>query len=111
MNLFVLEAKHLFSWNVYNIGYRCENAPIVDRFIDYFNQPSVRTAIHAPNKTFDVCNSTILQALEQEHVQPAAYSILPAILEQGISVHIYNGERDFLINHIGAELIIQNMTW
>ena len=52
-----------------------------------------------------------MASLSEEFVAPPAYSIMPAILDAGISIHIYSGDRDFLFNHIGTELIIQNMTW
>lgn len=36
---------------------------------------------------------------------------MPAILENGIPIHLYSGGYDLLLNHIGTELAIQNMTW
>lgn len=26
-------------------------------------------------------------------------------------MHVYSGENDFLLNHFGTELVLQNMTW
>lgn len=99
------------SWSVYDINYRCDSALSLDSFVNYFNKPSVQAAIHAPAKPFQACNDTLLRFLTEEFVQPPADFILPAILERGISIHIYSGDHDFLLNHIGTELVIQNMTW
>lgn len=95
----------------YNIAYNCTNAPDTTSFVNYFNSPDVRKAIHAPNKTFADCNSTILNTLFAELVKPPAYNIMPALLAANISIHIYSGDYDFLLNHYGTELAIQNMTW
>ncbi|KAL2055521.1 hypothetical protein ABVK25_004329 [Lepraria finkii] len=56
-------------------------------------------------------NNTVLDTLSWEYVEPPAYWITPAILEAGIGIHIYSGDYDFLPNHLGTELAIQNMTW
>lgn len=36
---------------------------------------------------------------------------MPTILEQGVLINIYSADYDFLFNHTGTELAIQNMTW
>lgn len=95
----------------YNIVYNCTNAPDINPYVNYFNDPGVRKAIHAPNKTFEDCNITVYNTLYQELVEPPAYNIMPAILAANISIHIYSGDYDFLLNHFGSELAIQNMTW
>ncbi|KAL8785351.1 MAG: hypothetical protein Q9213_003416 [Squamulea squamosa] len=50
----------------------------------WLNQPSVRTAIHAPDKLITDCNNTVFQTLTKELVEPPAYRILPEILERGV---------------------------
>jgi len=95
----------------YNIAYNCTNAPNTTAYVNYFNSPEVRKVIHAPNKNFEDCNSTVFNTLYQELVEPPAYSIIPAILAANISIHIYSGDYDFFLNHYGTELAIQNMTW
>ena len=99
------------SFNMYNIDYNCENAPSIVDFEAYFNRPSVRDAIHVFPKEFAACNTSLLATLSQEFVTPPAYFIMPAILDAGVSIHLYSGNFDFLLNHIGTELTIQNMTW
>ena len=99
------------SFDVYNIGHNCRTQTHIEGIVAYFNGPAVRTAIHAPNKTVVACNQTILETLSPEEIEAPAHAIIPSILEQGIAVHIYSGDYDFLLNHIGTELVIQNMTW
>lgn len=99
------------SFSPYNIAYDCTNAPDTTAFVNYLNLPTVREAIHAPNKLYADCNSTIQEILSQEYVEPPAYSIMLAILEAGVPIHIYAGDNDYFLNHLGARLAIQNMTW
>ena len=99
------------SFNIYNINYTCRTIPNEVNVAKYLNLPEVRAAIHAPNKTLSACNSTILEALSFENVVPPAYSILPNIIEQHIPIHLYSGDYDFIVNNVGTEVVIQNMTW
>lgn len=99
------------SFNIYNVDYGCEDTVPTAEFEAYFNQPSVQHAIHASPTKFGACNGSLLALLPEESVPPPAYSIMPAILDAGVSIHLYSGDRDFLFNHIGTELMIQNMTW
>lgn len=78
-------------------------------FVNWLNLPAVREAIHAPNKDYEDCNSTVFASLAVEHVEPPAYRIMPAILEDGISIHLYSGDNDFLLSHIGSVCITP--TW
>lgn len=100
------------SFSMYNIDYDCRSTPSTANFEAYFNRPCVRDAIHVSSpQIFVACNNSILNSLTDEFVAPPAYSIMPAILDAGVSIHVYSGDRDFLFNHIGTELTIQNMTW
>ena len=96
-------------FSVYNIDYNCDNAPDTTSFVNWLNLPAVREAIHAPNKTYENCNDTVFDTLAVEHVEPPAYRIMPAILEAGITIHVYSGDNDFLLSHIGSVCI--NPTW
>ncbi len=95
----------------YNIHTTCADKGDGSGPASWLNQPSVRAAIHAPNKTITECNSTVFDTLSKEQVEPPAYRILPEILGKGIKVHIYSGDLDMLLNHWGTELVVQNMTW
>ncbi|KAL8733368.1 MAG: hypothetical protein Q9166_002192 [cf. Caloplaca sp. 2 TL-2023] len=95
----------------YNIRITCDENRDSSGPMYWLNQPAVRTAIHAPNKTIKDCNQTVFETLAKEYVEPPAYRVLPEILEKGVKVHIYSGDYDFLLNHWGTELVVQNMTW
>ncbi|OJJ87043.1 putative serine carboxypeptidase [Aspergillus glaucus CBS 516.65] len=38
-------------------------------------------------------------------------STFPILANGSTAVHVYSGENDFLLNHFGTELVLQNMTW
>ena len=110
-DFFCLALLKLYSSDVYNINHNCRTRTHTEGIIAYFNKPAVKAAIHAPNKTIVACNETVLRTLSPEDIGAPAHSIIPKILEQGIAVHIYSGDYDLLLNHIGTALVIQNMTW
>ncbi|KAL8770326.1 MAG: hypothetical protein Q9209_003962 [Squamulea sp. 1 TL-2023] len=95
----------------YNIHATCASKRDSSASRYWLNQPSVRAAIHAPDKLITDCNNTVFETLIKELVEPPAYRVLPEILERGVKVHVYSGDRDFLLNHWGTELVVQNMTW
>ncbi|KAK4694013.1 hypothetical protein P7C71_g3488, partial [Lecanoromycetidae sp. Uapishka_2] len=101
-------------FSAYNVKYNCANypdGPDTSDFVAYLSLPTVRQAIHAPDKFYADCNQTVYNPLVLEQVEPPAYSIIPAILEAGIEAHFYSGDDDLFLNHFGTELSIQNMTW
>lgn len=101
-------------FDVYDIHHDCSTVNSLALMAKYFSRADVQAALHVSGRgSYSPCNSTILSTLlSAPSVVPPAYSILPTLVtEQNISLHIYNGEWDFLLNHIGTELAIQNMTW
>ena len=100
-------------YDVYDIHHNCSTIDPLPLLAEYFSRADVQSALHADNAgTFSPCNSTILGTLLSVPSVPPAYSILPSLVTtHNISLHFYNGEWDMLINHIGTELSIQNMTW
>ncbi|KAJ5368326.1 Carboxypeptidase [Penicillium cataractarum] len=101
-------------FDVYDIHHDCSTIETLTLMAEYFSRADVQAALHVSSRgTYSSCNSTILGTLlGAPSVVPPAYSILPNLVtEHNISLHIYNGEWDMLLNHIGTELSIQNMTW
>jgi carboxypeptidase C (cathepsin A) len=101
-------------YDVYDISHDCSTVSPLPLLAEYFSRADVQSALHVSNSgTYEACNSTILGTLlAAESPVPPEYSIIPSLVtEHNISLHIYNGEWDMLINHIGTELSIQNMTW
>ena len=112
--------KSCFS--LYNIRYDCHMESPIPSFTTYLNRADVQAALNIPEAEtptdqtylFEQCNSTILDTLSpsHNHVTPPAYHILPDLItNHRLPVHIYQGKLDMLINHIGVELVLQNMTW
>ncbi|KAK6819855.1 Serine carboxypeptidase [Aspergillus parasiticus SU-1] len=116
--------------DIYDTHNNCETIDPLDLLASYFSRADVQVALNllpaAAGKdndgnspatlspvNFAPCNSTILTTLlsSSSPVAPA-YSILPDLVTtHKIPLHIYSGENDFLLNHFGTELSLQNMTW
>lgn len=101
------------SFSPYDFSYNCDVNPSASQghASMFFNEATVRSALHAPSKELGACNATVYNTLTQEEVQPPAYHILPTLIKGGILVHLYSGEDDFFTNYLGIEMVIQNMTW
>ena len=84
-------------------------------YLAYLNRADVQAAIHAPRLDFSPCNNslqtTLITSDRKTHPQPPAYNIVPNLISQGVKVHIFNGVLDYVIPHIGQELVLQNTTW
>ncbi|OBT53744.1 hypothetical protein VE04_05308 [Pseudogymnoascus sp. 24MN13] len=84
-------------------------------YMAYLNRADVQAAMHAPRLDFSACNgglqNTLITNDRKNHPQPPAYNIVPNLISQGVKVHIFNGMLDYVISHIGQELVLQNTTW
>ncbi|OJJ44703.1 hypothetical protein ASPZODRAFT_18277 [Penicilliopsis zonata CBS 506.65] len=108
-------------FDVYNIRHGCDTANPMALLEDYFNRADVQIALNihpqsrdAQKPLFQQCNHDILTTLLSAPTPPTApaYDILPRLITtENISVHIYSGEYDMLVNHLGTELCLQNMSW
>lgn len=77
---------------------------------NYFNRSDVQDAlnVYEPRSNFQMCNEV---EFGLEHSEPAAFSVLPAVIERTGNVVIANGELDFLLTPNGTLAAINNMTW
>ncbi|KAL3468324.1 Alpha/Beta hydrolase protein [Aspergillus heterothallicus] len=117
-------------FDVYDISHDCSTVNSLSLVSSYFSRADVQMALNirkAPTPTsaadnesatpspseYAACNSTILDILlGSQSPRAPVYSILPTLVtSHNISLHIYFGEYDMLLNHYGAELTLQNMTW
>ncbi|KAJ5812191.1 Peptidase S10 serine carboxypeptidase [Penicillium riverlandense] len=101
-------------FDVYDIRHDCNTVDPLHLLEAYFSRADVQAALHVENSgTYSPCNPTILSTLlEAPSPIPPDYHLLPTLVTKyNISLHLYSGEWDMLINHVGAELSIQNMTW
>ncbi|RLM01047.1 hypothetical protein CFD26_108916 [Aspergillus turcosus] len=105
-------------FDIYDITNDCTTIDPLGLMASYFSRGDVQAALNIPPApaaplAFAPCNSTILDTLLLAvPPTPPAYSILPSLVtEHSISVHVYSGDNDLLLNHLGTELVLQNMTW
>lgn len=101
-------------FDVYDISHNCSAVDPYSLMAAYFSREDVQRALHVEHVgEYSACNSTILSTLlSGPSVVPPEYELLPSLVTRhNISLHLYHGELDMLINHIGTELSIQNMTW
>lgn len=106
----------------YDINDGCDKISTFPILAKYFGRADVQTALNIPPPSTDspahysACSNAILATLALSETStipiPPTFSILPSILNSGsTAVHVYSGENDFLLNHFGTELVLQNMTW
>lgn len=117
MDYFITRADQTHTcFSLYDIKSTCETPNPDPKLERYLSRQDVQSALHLPkdsHKEYTICNQTILGiVMAQGYVEPPAYHLIPRLLDNyNLDVHIYEGEMDMLVNHIGIELVIQNMTW
>ncbi|KAK2850753.1 hypothetical protein FQN49_005353 [Arthroderma sp. PD_2] len=112
-----LNTRKCFS--VYNVNYDCSTLNPTPTLEAYFSRADVQIALNLMHRMdklrpFKSCNRDILEKLmaPSNRPTPPSYSIIPDLLTtHKLPIHIYQGRLDLLINHIGVEITIQNMTW
>ncbi|EFQ98715.1 carboxypeptidase cpdS [Nannizzia gypsea CBS 118893] len=112
-----LSSRKCFS--IYNIDYGCGFINPTSTLDSYFSRADVQIALNLMHpmdqlRPFQSCNPRILETLMAlaNRPVPPSFEILPDLLTtHRLPVHIYQGRLDMLINHVGVEATIQNMTW
>ncbi|KAJ5248687.1 hypothetical protein N7468_000138 [Penicillium chermesinum] len=56
------------------------------------------------------CSGKVGGALKAPKSKPAA-TFLPELIESGLNVLLFSGDKDLICNHIGTENLIHNMKW
>ncbi|PYI34880.1 putative serine carboxypeptidase [Aspergillus indologenus CBS 114.80] len=120
-------------FDVYDITNNCTTLNPLPLLSSYFSRPDVqqsppRSSSSSSSSAFTIptnasqpdpkpylpCNDTIRTLVLQDGQlpQPPADTILPDLITtHHIALHVYAGDSDFLLNHYGIELALQNMTW
>ncbi|KAJ3205626.1 Cell death protease [Entophlyctis luteolus] len=79
-----------------------------------FNTRDLRKAAHLEpnldNLTWTEC-SNISITLFGDSFGPSSDSFLPTLVAEGIKVLIWSGEFDFVVNYVGTEEVLGNLTW
>ncbi|PYH47475.1 putative serine carboxypeptidase, partial [Aspergillus saccharolyticus JOP 1030-1] len=111
---------HHQCFDVYDITNNCTTIDPLPLLSSYFSRPDPPPPPpHHPGsqtpRTYLPCNDTIRTLILRDGQLPAppADTLLPTLLNthRELALHIYAGDSDFLLNHYGIELALQNMTW
>lgn len=109
-------------FDLYDVTNDCNAISPFTPVMEYFSRADVQTALNVPPPAgseseltpFKPCNELVLQTLSSSGPlpYPPTHSILPSMVTtHNLSLHVYSGENDLLLNHFGTELVLQNMTW
>ncbi|KAL9941016.1 hypothetical protein V8E36_000504 [Tilletia maclaganii] len=95
--------------------------PTLASMYKYLARPDVRTALHVDEKNkpqaWVECNSRVGSALHGTTLdkmgrrEQASVMLLPGLLDRGLQVLMFAGDKDLICNHIGVERIGQNLVW
>jgi cathepsin A (carboxypeptidase C) len=102
--------------NVYDIRTPCgESALCYDDLqfvVDYLNKPEVKKALGAQVDTYTECNFDTNRnfLFAGDWMKPYYHSVVN-VLESGIPVLIYAGDKDFICNWLGNEAWTKNLEW
>ncbi|KAJ9193558.1 hypothetical protein DTO166G4_585 [Paecilomyces variotii] len=79
----------------------------------YLRQPEVVKALNInPDKKtgWEECSGAVSSSFRAKHSLPAI-DLLPDILESGVPILLFSGDKDLICNHLGTEQLIHNMKW
>ncbi len=103
--------------NVYDIRKPCEDSsnlcyPVMGYIQKYLNRKEVMNAVGAEVSSFESCNTDINRnfLFKGDWMQPFHLRI-PKLLEAGIPVLIYAGDKDFICNWLGNNAWTQVLEW
>ncbi|CAD6909141.1 unnamed protein product, partial [Tilletia laevis] len=88
----------------------------------YLKRQDVRHALHVDERnhpqSWVECNSRVGSALHGTTIDPktgrkeeASVVLLPGLLERGLRVLMFAGDKDLICNHIGVQRIGENLVW
>eukprot|EP00515_Schizochytrium_aggregatum_P011967 CAMPEP_0202082100 /NCGR_PEP_ID=MMETSP0964-20121228/17764_1 /ASSEMBLY_ACC=CAM_ASM_000500 /TAXON_ID=4773 /ORGANISM="Schizochytrium aggregatum, Strain ATCC28209" /LENGTH=516 /DNA_ID=CAMNT_0048649719 /DNA_START=9 /DNA_END=1559 /DNA_ORIENTATION=+ len=95
--------------DIYNILNTAEPAD-ENNFESYLQQPRVRRAIHAGNRTFSVTNRDVEIALRRDFMTSFRTQI-EDLLEADYRIMFYNGALDIIVNPVLTRTWIKHLRW
>jgi carboxypeptidase D len=104
--------------NVYDVRlYDCGNSEWPSgssRIVTYLNRNDVREVLHATQEAFfryDECSETVGAALLND-TNLSVVDVLVYLLDEAhLRVLLYNGQFDYICNHVGAEMALNALRW
>ncbi|ORY40247.1 alpha/beta-hydrolase [Rhizoclosmatium globosum] len=112
--------------DMYNVDYIVPCGDSVDHYFAsenflgvYFNTPAFRSAVHVDptlqqsitSYTWQECNDITITDAGDMASGPSSQTLIPDLITAGVKVVIFNGDRDFVINYVGVEECLGNLTW
>ncbi|KAL4896361.1 pheromone-processing carboxypeptidase kex1 [Aspergillus ambiguus] len=79
----------------------------------YLRQPELVSALNInPEKKsgWMECSNAVTSTFRPQRSVPSV-QLLPELIESGISVLLFSGDKDLICNHVGTEEMINNMKW
>ncbi|KAJ5799157.1 uncharacterized protein N7518_001225 [Penicillium psychrosexuale] len=79
----------------------------------YLQRPDVVKALNinpAKKSGWTECAGMVHMAFTAKNSIPSVH-LLPGLIESGINVLLFSGDKDLICNHIGTETLIHNMDW
>ncbi|KAL4789872.1 pheromone-processing carboxypeptidase kex1, partial [Aspergillus venezuelensis] len=79
----------------------------------YLQTSEVIQALHInPEKQsgWDECDGDVGRTFRPQKSEPAV-KLLPGLLESGVEILLFSGDKDLICNHHGTEQLISNMKW
>ena len=92
-------------YNVRNYGDYDEN-----NLISFMNKQSTQQLLHVGNKMWSSCNDTVYDYYRAD-IMNSSIVYLPSILASGVTVMVYNGQDDLIVNTPGIENMIASINW
>lgn len=102
--------------NVYDIRTECGESPLcyddLEYVEKYLNQDFVKKAVGAEVDSYQGCNFDLNRnfLMGGDWMKPY-YTAVSGILEQGLPVLIYAGDKDFICNWLGNEAWVRQLEW
>lgn len=102
--------------NVYDLRVNCTGSSLcyddLDYVEDYLNQEFVKKVLGADVETYKGCNWDVNKNFVQggDFMQPY-YKTVVDILEKGLPVLIYAGDKDYICNWLGNENWVRKLEW
>lgn len=100
-------------FNIYDIRRKCDFPPLCYDFsqLDVFlNREDVQEELGVPGRKWQSCNMEVHLALFNDFEVNAAPKV-SNLLNKGVQVLVYNGDKDYICNWEGSQVWVNNLEW
>jgi cathepsin A (carboxypeptidase C) len=101
------------KFNVYDIREPCEHLPLcydLSFVDDFLEQDAVQKALGVSGRPWTECNNTVHTELSADWITDFT-NTLGTLLDSGLRVLIYHGDKDFICNWRGGETLTNSIPW